>query len=70
MKARQAKKILYDFLKGFNIVPSNSTLIIKSNGILHDDAIQLRKLLPNTVNIVIVDKETEVIVQENTKKQH
>lgn len=45
MKARQAKKILYDFLKGFNIVPSDSTLIIKSNGISHDDAIQLRKLL-------------------------
>lgn len=70
MKARQAKKILYDFLKGFNIVPSDSTLIIKSNGISHDDAIQLRKLLPNTVNIIIVDKETEIIIQENAKKLH
>lgn len=68
MKARQAKKILYDFLKGFNIVPSDSTLIIKSNGISQDDAIQLRKLLPNTVNILIVDKETEIIIQENIPK--
>jgi len=34
VKARQAKKVLKEFLRGFNIVPPEATVLIKYRGFL------------------------------------
>lgn len=61
MKARLAKKILKDFLKGVNIVPANSIVIVKSNHITPEDWSRAR--LPTSIRLVVLPSDCEVLVK-------
>ncbi len=67
MKARLAKKILKDFLKGVNIVPASSIVIIKSDRITHEDWSRAR--LPTNIRLVVLPSDCEVLVkaEEDTR---